>query len=180
MISRSRAVLALILLLVLAVAGGGAYVVAVVWPARYAKAVLALDAELVSPSFPQAGQKGQDGEDTLAGVLAQIQAQREFLGGIQRKIRALRPAPPRFRELQEDLEGTIAWLAAQPAENERRVRFLAEAKELAALIRQGFPSGVPRSMTINHSSSRATAQSSIAPGSEEMCCSMASFRHIRR
>ncbi len=132
----------LLVLAVLLISGGGYYTLAVLWPAQYARALLARDAELRVGPPGQAAPGAPGGAETTADLLAFLDAQEGLLREMEEKIHDLRPVPPRFRQLQDDLEGAIAWFRARPEESRRRLRFLADAKELAALVRQGFPSGV--------------------------------------
>lgn len=131
-------------LLILILGGGGYYALGVLWPARYAEALFVFEAELRAGALALSGPQKVT---TLAEVQVHLSSLREFFRRMETQIRDLRPAPPRFRELQDDLEGAIAWLSTRSAESERGVQFLVGVKELAELIRRGFPSGVP-SMTL--------------------------------
>lgn len=130
---RSRA----LLLLALVVIGAGAAVAftVVVWPARYAKGVLEFDRAFRSPDSPFASSASLSGDD-LEGALHQINQWKAFLTDMQERIRALRPAPPQYRELQGDLEAGIQWFLEQVGVIEQSARFIGGARELHALMQR--------------------------------------------
>lgn len=125
-------------LLALVVIGGGAVVVlTVVWPARYAKGVFEFERAFRSPDSPFASSASLSGDD-LEGALRQINQWNAFFAEMAERVRALRPAPPQYLKLQEDLEVGIQWFQEQIAALEQYARFLGGARELHALMRQGL------------------------------------------
>lgn len=136
--SRSR-VLSLLALVVIGVGAAVAFTV-VVWPTRYAKGVLAFERAFRSPDSPFASSASLSGDD-IAGALRRINQWKAFLAGMQERIEALRPAPPQYRQLQDDLEAGIQWFQEQIATLEQYTRFLGGARELYALIQSVLTPG---------------------------------------
>lgn len=99
---------------------GAMVVLTVVWPARYAKGVLELDRAFRSSDSPFASSAPLSGDD-VEGTLRRVNASRAFLTEMEEKIRALRPAPFQYRQLQEDLEVGVHGLLEQIAALERAV-----------------------------------------------------------
>lgn len=131
---RRSHVLSLLALVIIGVGAAVAFTM-VVWPTRYAKGVLAFERAFRSPDSPFASPASLSGDD-IAGALDRINQWKEFLADMQERIEALRPAPPQYRELQEDLEAGIQWFQEQVGAIEQHARFIGGARELHALIQE--------------------------------------------
>lgn len=134
----SRRILLLFFIL-LAAGGAASAILGLLWPARYAKALLTIDREFrENPTAPRGVVKQVPSQDP-AQALRLAAEQRAFLMAIRGKIADLRPAPPRYRQLQEDLEAGADFFLMQNAEIERRIEFIARAKELDQQVRRALP-----------------------------------------
>jgi phage shock protein A len=131
----------LAIVLALLILGGGGYsLFAVVWPARYVKGVLEIDRAFRAADSPLASTTPSSGED-VASVLRRLSVLKTFLAETEEKIHALRPAPPRYRQLQEDLEVGVQALREQVATLEQYARFQASVRDLQDLLREVLAPG---------------------------------------
>lgn len=136
---RRSHVLSLFALVIIGVGAAVAFTV-VVWPTRYAKGVLEFERAFRSPGSPFVSSASLSGDD-LEGALRQINQWKAFLAEMQERIQALRPAPPQYRQLQEDLGAGIRWFLEQIDALERGARFLGGARELHTRIQRVLTPG---------------------------------------